>query len=299
MKLDIQSAKPSIETSIPKVGVRNVRVPIKYNRKGDEPIKLETKVSMYVNLTEELKGINMSRLSRTLYEYVDNDEHVSTEFMHDVLKSFQDKLGAQDAYIKFRFDYPIRKTSLISDNSGWMYYPVMFEAKLVDGEMTFTMNVSIMYSSTCPCSRELSDMLRQGIVIRDGEEVAINSLSTQEQERYSVDIDGTPHAQRSIADVKIRFSKDNPIWIEDLIETVEERIKTPVQIICKREDEQEFARLNHSNQMFVEDAVRTIGDTVDKLPEVLDWCVVVNHFESLHPSDAVAIAHKGIKGGLR
>lgn len=299
--MDVQSTKPTVETPIPKVGVRNVRVPIKYKRKGETPIKLETKVSMYVNLTEELKGINMSRLSRTLYEYVDADDHVSTDFMSDLLESFQEKLGAKDAYVKFRFNYPVRKKSLISDNSGWMYYPVMFEAKLVDGKMTFTMNVSITYSSTCPCSTELSEMLyRSREVIRNGEVISIDDLEEADRARYPDGIvEGTPHAQRSIADVKIRFSKDNPIWIEDLIETVEERIKTPVQIICKREDEQEFARLNHSNQMFVEDAVRAIGDTVDKLPEVLDWAIVVNHFESLHPSEAVAVAFKGVEGGLR
>jgi len=299
--MDVQSTKPMVEAPIPKVGVRNVRVPIKYNRKDDTPIKLETKVSMYVNLTEELKGINMSRLSRTLYEYVDNDDHVSTDFMSDLLKSFQERLKAENAYVKFRFDYPIRKKSLISDNSGWMYYPITFEASLVDGEMTFTMNVSITYSSTCPCSKELSDMLlRDRKVIRDGEEVLIDDLSPEDRKRYPDGIiQGTPHAQRSIADVKIRFSKDNPIWIEDLVEAVEGRIKTPVQVICKREDEQEFARLNFNNQMFVEDAVRAIGDTVGSLPAVLDWCVVVNHKESLHPSDAVAVAFKGIKGGLK
>ena len=121
--MDVQETKPTVEMPIPKVGVRNVRVPIKYKRKGETPIKLETKVSMYVNLTEELKGINMSRLSRTLYEYVDNDEHVSTDFMSDLLASFQERLKAENAYVKFRFDYPVRKKSLISDNSGWMYYP--------------------------------------------------------------------------------------------------------------------------------------------------------------------------------
>ena len=76
-------------------------------------------------------------------------------------------------------------------------------------------------------------------------------------------------------------------------------LKTPVQIIVKREDEQEFARLNGNNPMFVEDAVRFISDVVDKLPGVLDWSVVANHYESLHPWSACAVNWKGIPGGLR
>lgn len=296
--MDIQATEPKIKTSIPKVGVRNVRVPIQYKRKGDDnPIKLETKVSMYVNLTDELKGINMSRLSRTLYEYVDKDKHVSTEFMYDVLKSLQDNLGAKDAYLKFRFNYPIRKKSLVSDNSGWMYYPTVFEVESINGKLQYTMTVSITYSSTCPCSADLSKMLTEKRVIRDGKEVSIDSLDNDIYKEEHMN--GTAHAQRSIADVKIRFSKDDSVWIEDLVEAVEKRIKTPVQVIVKREDEQHFAYLNYNNQMFVEDAVRNIGDTVDQISGVLDWSVVVNHYESLHPSDAVAVIWKGIPNGLR
>jgi len=312
--MDIQASKPPIETPLAKVGINELHVPIKYKRKKGNPIKLETVVSMYVSLTPEVKGINMSRLPRTLYQYINEDKDVSTDLMKDILRQFRKELGCEDAYLKFRFNYPIKKQSLITDASGWAYYPTEFEAKLVDSEVTYTMMVSILYSSTCPCSSHLSEMLAEGKVIRDGEEIAMSKLSTADQRRYmkewqkhsvnpkakcELSSSGAAHAQRSRADIKIRFLKENPVWIEDLVEAVEKTLKTPVQVIVKREDEQEFARLNATNLMFVEDAVRLMSDTVNKIDGVLDWSIVANHFESLHAHNAVCVNWKGVKNGLR
>jgi GTP cyclohydrolase I len=133
----------------------------------------------------------------------------------------------------------------------------------------------------------------------------MTSLSDKDKKRYGFDVvgncssKGTPHAQRSRADVKIRFLKESPVWIEDVVEAVEKVLKTPVQIIVKREDEQEFARLNAENPMFVEDSVRLMSDTVDKIEGVLDWSIVANHFESLHAHNAVCVNWKGVPNGLR
>ena len=73
-----------------------------------------------------------------------------------------------------------------------------------------------------------------------------------------------------------------------MIERLESALKTPVQSAVKREDEQEFARLNASNLMFAEDAVRRLSAALsgDKLFSGL--ACEVAHLESLHPHNAVA-----------
>jgi GTP cyclohydrolase I len=48
-----------------------------------------------------------------------------------------------------------------------------------------------------------------------------------------------------------------PTFVE-LIDLVENTLKTPVQAAVKREDEREFARLNGANLMFCEDAGRRL-----------------------------------------
>jgi GTP cyclohydrolase I len=69
--------------------------------------------------------------------------------------------------------------------------------------------------------------------------------------------------------------------------------------VVKRADEQEFARLNAANLMFCEDAARRVQAELNKDKTLDDFWIRVNHMESLHPHDAVAIVTKGIKGGYR
>ena len=71
------------------------------------------------------------------------------------------------------------------------------------------------------------------------------------------------------------------------IDKVEKDIKTVVQTIVKREDEQEFARLNGKNAMFVEDALRVIKKSLESFEEIESFEIKTHHFESLHDHDAV------------
>ena len=70
-----------------------------------------------------------------------------------------------------------------------------------------------------------------------------------------------------------------------------------MQTAVKREDEQEFARLNGANQMFCEDAARRLKGALNKTSRYTDFWIRVEHLESLHAHDAVAMVTKGIPGG--
>ena len=72
-----------------------------------------------------------------------------------------------------------------------------------------------------------------------------------------------------------------------------------MQAAVKRADEQEFARLNGQNLMFCEDAARRLKHALNQLSEFDDFWLRVNHYESLHAHDAVAVTAKGISGGYR
>ena len=100
--------------------------------------------------------------------------------------------------------------------------------------------------------------------------------------------------------LRTTYSKERKAWsgLRDLINLLEDELKTPVQAAVKREDEQEFARLNGQNLMFCEDAARKIKTTLES-KEFSDYFLQINHYESLHAHDAVAIAVKGIEGGYK
>ena len=49
--------------------------------------------------------------------------------------------------------------------------------------------------------------------------------------------------------------------------------------------------------MFCEDAARRVKQALQNQPLYSDFWLKVEHFESLHAHDAVALASKGIEGG--
>ena len=263
------------DTNIQKVGVKGIEVPIKYYTRDGEPIKLKTNVSAYVSLTKETKGINMSRLVRTLYDHI--EDNLSVKLLQDVLKDYKDKLESKDSYIKFRFDYPMKQKSLRSNLEGWQYYSCVLEGRTekTNTEKIF-LTVEYIYSSACPCSYEMAQYIHE----QTGEPVV-------------------SHSQRSTAKVTIQLDPGDIMSIEDLIEKMRHAIPTEVLVMCKREDEAEFARLNGANQLFCEDAARIAYDVLDSDSRVLDFVVVCAHHESLHKHDAISVIYKGIEGGLR
>ena len=96
------------------------------------------------------------------------------------------------------------------------------------------------------------------------------------------------------ANVKVKLdSQIDSFDVVGLIDALEAELKTPVPAV---EDEQEFARLNGQNLMFCEDAARKIKGLLEQ-QNYADYWLQINHYESLHAHDAVAIAVKGVTGG--
>jgi GTP cyclohydrolase I len=85
--------------------------------------------------------------------------------------------------------------------------------------------------------------------------------------------------------------------ISELVDLIEGTLKTPVQTAVKREDEQEFARLNGQNLMFIEDAGRKLKLALVDDTRLADFWVRIEHHESLHAHDAVGVFTKGVSGG--
>ncbi len=89
---------------------------------------------------------------------------------------------------------PVRVDSLRSGLSGWQYYDIALEVIDVAGARLRVMHVDYVYSSTCPCSLELSEHARQ----------TRGRLAT-------------PHSQRSVARISLVMDGPERIWFEDVI----------------------------------------------------------------------------------
>ncbi|WP_197469072.1 GTP cyclohydrolase, FolE2/MptA family, partial [Oleiphilus sp. HI0125] len=100
------------------------------------------------------------------------------------------------------------------------------------------------------------------------------------------------HSQRSYAYIKLILAPNEWFEFDELIFDVEKAIGTPVQTAVKRQDEQAFAKLNADNLMFCEDAARRLKDSLEHMNGVVDYWFKVEHQESLHAHNAVAIDYK-------
>jgi GTP cyclohydrolase I len=161
------------------------------------------------------------------------------------------------------------------------------------------LSIEVQYSSTCPCSAALARQLIQSQFERDfGQSGQVDKEDVQAWLGLEESIVATPHSQRSTAKAMVSLGDEvDDLPITDLIDGIEEVLKTPVQSAVKREDEQEFARLNGENLMFVEDAGRRIKKSLQEQSKFADFWVRIEHHESLHAHDAVGVFTKGRENG--
>ncbi len=285
------------------VGMSQIELPIMLARAGVEPVRCLARVQAYVNLIDpQSKGIHMSRLYLMLDKA--STQEVTPASVSAMLSEFvQSHMGLSNAaFVEYKFDYYERRGSLLSGNSGWKNYPCLIRGHLQEGALRLELQVEVPYSSTCPCSAALARQLIQEQFSADftGRE----QLSQAEVYAWlgtSQGICATPHSQRSFAKVRVTLSdaQVDSFEVSQLINRIEDALQTAVQAAVKREDEQEFARLNGANLMFCEDAARRLQAKLDEQSDYSDFWLRVDHLESLHPHDAVSIVSKGVPGGYQ
>ncbi len=290
-------AQPYLAGSLDWVGMADIQVPILFDAGDGQVQRSSAKVGAFVNLKQpDQRGIHMSRLYLRVEQAL-AETPLSTDALHSLLRGFiESQAGLADcARITVRFEQLVRRVALRSQYSGWRAYPVTIEASLMADVFDIELTTEVMYSSTCPASAALSRQLIQEQFARDFSATAALDhaavLAWLGSERGIV---ATPHAQRSVAQVRVSPVAGDGLHLLRVLDAMERALGTPVQTAVKREDEQEFALANGGNLMFCEDAARRIRQALDADAGLADFHIRVEHQESLHPHDAVAYARKGI-----
>ena len=270
---DLQNGPSSlirgVQQQIQHVGISNFRLPIRFHTRDNGDLTLETSVTGTVSLEAEKKGINMSRIMRTFYEHA--EETFSFEVIERALDAYKNDLESFDARIQMRFSFPMKVQSMRSGLSGYQYYDIALELVESAGVRKKIVHLDYVYSSTCPCSLELSEHARQ----------FRGQLAT-------------PHSQRSVARISVLLEEGGGVlWFEDLIDRARAAVPTETQVMVKREDEQAFAELNAANPIFVEDAARLFTEQLQQDTRISDFRVIASHQESLHSHDAVSVLTEG------
>jgi GTP cyclohydrolase I len=249
---DVQSSPDTRRLAINKVGIKNIRHPIRVSdRTGGEQHTIAT-FSMYVNLPHHFKGTHMSRFVEILNNH---ERELTVRSFKDMLAEMTMQLEAEAGHIEMAFPYFVNKKAPITGVESLMDYDVSFVGEILDGKPRMFIKVVVPVTSLCPCSKEISD--------------------------YGA------HNQRSHVTLAARTR--GFIWVEDLIDMVEKEASCELFGLLKRPDEKHVTERAYNNPKFVEDMVRDVAVRLNQDERIAAYVVESENFESIHNHSAYAM----------
>jgi GTP cyclohydrolase I len=251
---DIQSEPDTRKLALDKVGVKDIRYPIVVLDKKNKTQHTVASVNMYVDLPHHFKGTHMSRFIEILNEH---RGEITVKNFPEILEKMKTRFDATTAHLEVEFPYFIEKAAPVSRSSGLMEYRCRFSGSLSE-KKDFILEVLVPVTTLCPCSREISEK--------------------------------GAHNQRGEVRVAVRFR--GFVWMEDIIEKIEESASSPVYSILKRTDEKYVTEHAYDRPMFVEDLVREVAVNLKRIKGISWARIEAENWESIHNHSAYAFLER-------
>jgi GTP cyclohydrolase IB len=252
---DVQSSADIRRLAINKVGIKDIRHPIRVRDRSGGDQHTIALFNMYVNLPHNFKGTHMSRFVEILNV---PGREISVDSFKHMLTEMTGRLEAEAGHIEMTFTYFVDKAAPISGVRSLMDYEVTFIGEIRDGQPVMNLKVIVPVTSLCPCSKKIS--------------------------KYGA------HNQRSHVTVNVRVR--GFIWIEDMIDLVEKEASCELYGLLKRPDEKYVTERAYDNPKFVEDMVRDIAAKLNQDERVAAYSVESENFESIHNHSAYAMIER-------
>ena len=249
---DVQNSEDTRRIPINKVGIKDIRHPVRVKDRSQGEQHTIANFNMYVNLPHNFKGTHMSRFVEILNNY---ERELSVESFEHMLQEMIDRLDAEAGHIEMTFPYFIEKPAPVSGVKSLMDYEVTLLGEIVDGQPRVDIKVVVPVTSLCPCSKKISD--------------------------YGA------HNQRSHVTVSV-CTRDF-VWIEDIIDLVEKQASCELFGLLKRPDEKYVTERAYDNPKFVEDMVRDVAACLNADERIVAYTVESENFESIHNHSAYAL----------
>ncbi len=249
---DVQSSADKRHLAIDKVGIKDIKFPVRIKDRAGREQHTIANFNMYVNLPHNFKGTHMSRFVEILNEH---EYEITVESFKKMLSEMNRRLEAKTGHIEMTFTYFIRKEAPVSGIKSLMDYEVTFIGEINDSTPVITVKVVVPVTSLCPCSKKIS---KHGA-----------------------------HNQRS--HVTVTAKTNGFLWIEDLIDLVEKEASCELYGLLKRPDEKYVTEHAYENPKFVEDMVRDIAVLLNQDDRVATYMVESENFESIHNHSAYAM----------
>jgi GTP cyclohydrolase I len=252
---DVQGSADSRRIAIDKVGIKDIRHPVRVcDRSGMEQHTVAT-FNMYVYLPHDFKGTHMSRFVQILNNH---EREIGVASFKDMLTEMSERLESQAGHIEMSFPFFVNKKAPVTGVESLLDYEVTFIGEIRHGQPTLEIKVVVPVTSLCPCSKKIS--------------------------AYGA------HNQRSHVTVQVRTQ--GYIWIEELIEMIEKEASSELFGLLKRPDEKYVTERAYDNPKFVEDMVRDVATRLNEDDRIGAYVVEAENFESIHNHSAYALIER-------
>lgn len=297
---------------INKVGVRSIKIPfalrIKDSPNSADLFHTVATVSSYCELSRDKKGINMSRISRSINEFV--PRFGNYEEIENAVRSLKKNHESESAWIKVKFDYIMKKNAPLSKEIS--YEPCAVEMECYIDKQDNIRNFITVEStemSLCPCSKNMS-LLINNMTERERNEFEEAILPDTLRSKI-LNAGFGAHNQKSMIRITIEVNNGNTIWIEDIVDAIQRNSSCPSYTTLKRADEKYVTEVsymggyydedgnfipseNNNGPKFVEDIGRGIAnelnDWLNNQHLIMDYCIVTENQESIHSGDISAVS---------
>ena len=259
---DVQGSADTRRIAIDKVGIKDIRHPVRVRERGGAEQHTVATFNMYVYLPHDFKGTHMSRFVQILNNH---EREISVSSFKEMLTEMSERLESEAGHIEMRFPFFINKKAPVSGVQSLLDYEVTFIGEIRDGEPRLEIKVLIPVTSLCPCSKEISAF--------------------------------GAHNQRSHVTVQARMQ--GFVWIEEIIEMVEQEASSELFGLLKRPDEKFVTERAYSNPKFVEDMVRDVARRLNNDERILAYTVEAENFESIHNHSAYALIERDKRAEAR
>ena len=124
---DVQSSLDSRRIAIDKVGIKDIRHPVKVRDRSDGEQHTVANFNMYVYLPHNFKGTHMSRFVQILNGH---EREISVTSFKEILREMAERLESRAGHIEMSFPYFVNKTAPVSGVQSLLDYDVTFVGEI-------------------------------------------------------------------------------------------------------------------------------------------------------------------------
>ncbi|MCK4285384.1 MAG: GTP cyclohydrolase I FolE2 [Candidatus Lokiarchaeota archaeon] len=298
-KKDLQDSNSAISIPIDKVGVVDLEKKVEIVQMNKK-YSFYPKISAYIGLPAEQRGVHMSRTSETIEEVINEAIYKPTptiELVGDrIVKKLMDRhpyTSKAEVKLEGKIIVQLRENHERNIQKSYEINSLVKAIRTSTGEIDYTylIGVSAVGMTVCPCAKEMSQEYAEEI-IKTRKDI---NISQEDIDKLINLLPFASHNQRSKGTIIVEM-KDleiHKIDVLDIINVIEESMSGKIQSILKRPDEAELVRIAHLKPLFAEDVIREMAKNFvlrgfSNLDDDLNITFKILSMESIHPYNVYA-----------